>query len=358
LRTLEESRRVMSLNSKDDVKVAAVVVTFNRKKLLLECLDALRNQTRPPNAIFIIDGPSTDGTPEALVQEGYIKETPPQPKGQYSWKTKNMIISSSGAPIRVVYVRLYEDVGGAGGFHEGVKLAYNEGYDWIWLMDDDAEPKKNALEELLKYIKLPDVVALKCLVVDPTGVVHVSHWNFSRFFCGGLFREYDTINLGDTKSRDTPIVVPYGSFVGLLVSSTVIKEIGLPMKEFFIYNDDVEYGLRLSQIGKVYLVPQSVIVHKGDSPQTKRKKSTTKWGLVKRYYSIRNQIYIVKKYKWNIGSFLVLLKCYLYHISKTRPEYVSRWRWVYFITSAYLDGIRGVFDNKKPKRILYGGKRA
>lgn len=60
------------------MKISAVVVTFNRKKLLLECLNALRNQTYPLDAIFIIDGPSTDGTPEALLECGYIKELPPK----------------------------------------------------------------------------------------------------------------------------------------------------------------------------------------------------------------------------------------------------------------------------------------
>ncbi|MCD6105633.1 MAG: glycosyltransferase, partial [Thermosipho sp. (in: Bacteria)] len=40
--------------------VCAVVVTYNRKELLLECLEALRKQTRPLDAIYLIDNASTD----------------------------------------------------------------------------------------------------------------------------------------------------------------------------------------------------------------------------------------------------------------------------------------------------------
>ena len=42
--------------------VAAVVVTFNRSRLLLECLQALLTQTRPIDRIILVDNASTDGT--------------------------------------------------------------------------------------------------------------------------------------------------------------------------------------------------------------------------------------------------------------------------------------------------------
>lgn len=88
-----------------DVKVAAVVVTYNRKELLRECLNALLNQTRPLDEIIVIDNASTDGT-----QEMIAKEFP-----------------------YITYVLMSENIGGAGGFHEGMKLAYEKGYDWIWV---------------------------------------------------------------------------------------------------------------------------------------------------------------------------------------------------------------------------------
>lgn len=125
--------------------VCAVVVTYNRKKLFLECLEALRKQTRPIQGIYLIDNASTDGTPELLLKEGYIKELPPENltgPWEKKFEIKNL---SDGQFIKFYYVRMYKNTGGAGGFYEGVKRAYEKGYDWLWLMDDDAESKEDAL---------------------------------------------------------------------------------------------------------------------------------------------------------------------------------------------------------------------
>ena len=59
-------------NQSQKEKIAAVVVTYNRKDLLKECLDALLNQTRPLDSIILIDNASTDGTPEFLKEKGYL----------------------------------------------------------------------------------------------------------------------------------------------------------------------------------------------------------------------------------------------------------------------------------------------
>ena len=59
-------------------RICAVVVTYNRKELLMECLDALKNQTRPLDGIYIIDNASTDNTPNLLFENKYILELPPR----------------------------------------------------------------------------------------------------------------------------------------------------------------------------------------------------------------------------------------------------------------------------------------
>ncbi|HEY7014396.1 MAG TPA: glycosyltransferase, partial [Streptosporangiaceae bacterium] len=43
-------------------RVAAVVVTYNRRELLLESLAAVTSQTRPPDAVIVVDNASTDGS--------------------------------------------------------------------------------------------------------------------------------------------------------------------------------------------------------------------------------------------------------------------------------------------------------
>ena len=103
-------------------RVTAVVVTWNRKALLLECLECLRRQTAKAD-ILVVDNASTDGTGEAL---------------------RPMIEAGE-----IAYVNTGKNLGGAGGFQFGVKAAVEAGCDYVWIMDDDSMPTPTALEALL-----------------------------------------------------------------------------------------------------------------------------------------------------------------------------------------------------------------
>ena len=101
--------------------VIAVVVTYNRRELLLEALAAVYTQSRPPDAVIVVDNASTDGT-AAAVRELY-------PAAELAGLTHN--------------------AGGAGGFAGGMALALARTADLVWLMDDDTVPEPGALEALL-----------------------------------------------------------------------------------------------------------------------------------------------------------------------------------------------------------------
>ena len=106
------------------MKISAVVYTYNRKELLVKCLEGLLSQTYPIDEIIVVDDVSTDGT-EKILKEKFLN---------------------------ITYIRLSRESGGAGAIYTGMKFAYEKGYDWIWIMDDDALPLPNALEELARVI--------------------------------------------------------------------------------------------------------------------------------------------------------------------------------------------------------------
>ncbi|MEE0404338.1 glycosyltransferase, partial [Megasphaera elsdenii] len=104
--------------------VAAIVVTYNRKNLLLENIKHLLDQNKKDILdIIIIDNASTDGTREAL----------------------NKFIVNQ----KIIYKNTGANLGGAGGFQFGIRYAAEYGYDFVWIMDDDCMPKPDALEKLL-----------------------------------------------------------------------------------------------------------------------------------------------------------------------------------------------------------------
>jgi len=336
-------------------KVCAVVSTFNRKKLLIECLEALKRQTRPVDAIFIVDGPSTDGTPEALIENGYIKELPPKDFDEV-WETTNIIISVKSTPIKVYYIRFKKDIGGSGNFHEGIKRALKEGCEWVWLFDDDAEPKEDALEKLLQYVQLPDVVALASLKINTEGKIdatQTAYLDFNR----GIRKIIVSINLNYVKSL---IEIDFSAFNGFLINSKAIERVGLPIKEFFIYYDDVEYSLRLKQVGKIYLVPESIVLHKSKGIPCKSKKvifiSSCRIPysiLPKTFYRIRNTVFLMKKYTKNKIKLYTYL--FLYFLKSTITILIFddfKIRRIILLIYAIYSGIRGNFDNELPYRLL------
>ncbi|WP_253729578.1 glycosyltransferase family 2 protein [Thermus scotoductus] len=203
-------------------RVCAVIVTYNRKELLRECLQAVLSQTRPPDHVLVVDNASTDGTREML------KEEFPE----------------------VEVLALPENQGGAGGFHEGMKKAYEEGFDWLWIMDDDTYPEVDALAALLEHKGEAEILVPVQRTSDGS-MYGVGYWKGGRYvsaradaFAGGVFR------------------VELFSFVGPLINRRVIADVGLPRAEFFIWFDDVEYALRVRKKGKAVLcVPRSVVNH-------------------------------------------------------------------------------------------------
>ncbi|MEM2154634.1 MAG: glycosyltransferase family 2 protein [Nitrososphaeria archaeon] len=269
----DELLRVANMNNE---KVCAIVVTFNRKKTLLECLFALLSQTYPLTSIIVIDGPSTDGTEKALIEHGFIKDVPPSSNEIRVWHTENNIIQNDKL-FSFYYIRIYDDVGGSGGFHEGFKKAYCEGYEWMWVMDDDVIPSPTALEKLILALKNGYDAARPALLDGE---------DFSPWFAGGIF------------------------------SKRVIEKVGLPLKEFFIYWDDIEYITRCQRNGiKILDVPDAKVSHK--DWLHKGMKYRILFGIViarpifpkgrKYYYIQRNKIYFYLKYR--------MLKNLIYHLT-------------------------------------------
>ncbi len=265
-------------------KVCTVVVTYNRKNLLLECLQALKNQTRPLDAIYLIDNASTDNTPKFLKENGYITKLPPKNIND-NWEETFFITLSNERKIPLHYVRMKNNTGGAGGFYEGLKRAFEKGYDWFWLMDDDTIPGTLALDKLLKKkeeLKDLNIGFLCSKVVWIDKNPHIMNIPAIKPVVNGT-----PFNLFEDKNV---LVVESASFVSLLLNRKTVEKIGLPIKEFFIWADDVEYTLRITKNNFLGLyVKDSIVIHK-----TKTNYSPNGIYDWRFYYNVRNWLWIYK----------------------------------------------------------------
>jgi rhamnopyranosyl-N-acetylglucosaminyl-diphospho-decaprenol beta-1,3/1,4-galactofuranosyltransferase len=300
--------------------VCAVVVTYNRKNLLLECLEAIRRQTRPVDGIYIIDNASDDGTPELLKENGYIPELPPfniSEPYEIEHKISNLV---DGNHINVFYVRMHKNTGGAGGFYEGVKRGYERGYDWLWLMDDDGLPEKDCL---MNQFPNEEGIVTGPMIVDPKTGHPV--W-FSKKY------EKFPYNFKPLKIL-FPVILPFNGF---LISKKVIYNVGFPRAELFYLGDDVDYSTRIIKKGyKIEIRKNALFFH----PIWKRYKDLND---LRVYLIIRNRIYILLK---NYGFGIKLLKnmiVFIYFMLKgeIKPK---------ILFFAFKDGLLGKL--KKPEEV-------
>lgn len=240
-------------------KVAAVVVTYNRKNLLLENAQSLLGQTFSDVQIIIVDNNSSDGTQDVLQQ--FIER-------------KQILYFNTGA-----------NLGGAGGFSYGIRLAAEAGYEYIWVMDDDCIPQETALEVLMekdqkmegKYGFLSSKVLWKDLSICNMNIQ----------------RETLTRKVKDFDHKLIPAVM--ASFVSLFLKAAVVKEVGLPIKDFFIWTDDWEYTRRISRRYPCYVVPESVVVHKSMSNIGANIYNDSYERLERYRYLYRNDVYLYRR---------------------------------------------------------------
>lgn len=241
-------------------RIAAVVVTWNRRELLRESLDAVAGQSLPPVHTVVVDNASTDGTAELLARD------------------------YAGLEV----VRLETNTGGAGGFAAGIERALTFEPDLVWLLDDDTVPTPEAAEALAAAWtgyeratgRRPAVVASRVVWTD--GRDHPM--NTPRTKPGASAVEV-------AAARQVGCLpVRSASFVSIVCDAEVVGERGLPIADYFLWNDDFEYSTRLIRDRVGLYCPASVVVHK-----TRTFGSTDADPGERFFYEVRNKVWLFSR---------------------------------------------------------------
>ncbi|WP_316668476.1 glycosyltransferase [uncultured Propionibacterium sp.] len=235
-------------------RVVVVVVAWNRAELLERCLDALGAQMRRPDALVVIDNASTDESPRVAADHRAVTEV----------------------------ITLPTNTGGAGGFASGIAVACNRhGADLVWIMDDDTVPAPSALQALLAARdRYPRPVAILASRADwHDGREHPMNTPRARI---GARREQ---RRGAARIGCRPI--RSASFVSILIDARAIHDEGLPISDYFLWNDDFEYTTRLLRFREGLYVPASRVQH-----LTKRFGDTSADPGPRFYQEVRNKVWM------------------------------------------------------------------
>ena len=221
-------------------RVAVVVVTYNRADLLVGMLDGLAAQRLAPDAVIVIDNASTD-------------------------HTRAVLDARTDLPLHVTTTQT--NLGGAGGFHLGVRAAYDGGFDRIWLMDDDVVPDPDCLAALM-------AVDEDCLIAvreDLAGaLVEKAAVDFDLRNPLAIRPKRATVESTYAGRASMPALVEVQNvaFEGFMVRRSVVAEIGFPDPSFFIFYDDVDFAVRARAAQRrIWAVRDAVLVRQLDFNQ-------------------------------------------------------------------------------------------
>lgn len=249
--------------------VCAVVLTYNRRTMLDQCLTALVGQSRVPDRILVLDNASTDGTAPFIRRE---------------WGE------------RVQLVSLPRNVGAAGGFRAALHDAFETDADHVWMMDDDVLPDRDALERLLAADE-----TLAGQGVRPSYLV-----SRARGRSGALTDVPDLDRRANAIGfQNWPLLLDHGmvptrgaTFVSILLPRATVEEHGLPLADMFMWGEDREYTVRISRERPGFLVGGSTVLHARATEgqldiRTERNPERIRY----HYFMVRNTTFTTRRYE-------------------------------------------------------------
>jgi rhamnopyranosyl-N-acetylglucosaminyl-diphospho-decaprenol beta-1,3/1,4-galactofuranosyltransferase len=249
------------------MRVLAYIHTKNEADFIEQVLEALRRQTRPPDAILIVDNGSTDGT------------------------------LNRAFPEQVTVLRNPSDIGTSGSVRVGFAHAFEHGFDWMWILDADSVPDPDMLEKLLAFFErlLPvereQVCFLNGVPLTVTGEVKQQ----PLCFAGAGIESRPVESARDFTECDFTL------WSGSLFRLAAVAQIGLPTADYVMDQAEIEYGYRARQLGFASYIVHNAVIHQDVGRNSGAEPRLYKLGPIsltyfetspaRTYYAVRNMLY-------------------------------------------------------------------
>jgi GT2 family glycosyltransferase len=260
------------------IKVATVIVNWNRPDLTIQTIDSLKKikDTGLDHRIFLVDNGSSPTNLQPLEE-----------------KYRNQLD----------LIKLPQNLGFTGGNNEGIKKALAWGADWVLLLNNDVLVKDDFLKKLLLAAsKKPKAGLLSPLIYFAPGhEFHQKRYTKEEqgrviWYAGGLMdwanclashRGVDEIDHGQYKKVES---TDFNTGCCLLIKRKLLEKIGLLDDKYYLYYEDNDFSQRAKKAGfMTYFVPQSKIWHLNSG-------SSSSGGNLQAYFITRNRLLFAQKY--------------------------------------------------------------
>jgi len=268
--------------------VSVVIVNWNRKDDLRECLESIRNQTYKNIEIIVVDNHSTDGSIKIV-----RKEFP---------EVKLIVMPDSS-------------YGACETFNIGFANATGE---YIAILDDDVMLSPDWIEKIVKKFETEpkDTAMIATKIIDPLGLMWPSENNADKeFYCGNFIG------------------------AGAMIKREALEKTRYYPKEYFIYWNEEELAAQLLSKGyKIKYFPEVKTYHKGHRSQRMTKRRF--------YFFVRNRLWTF----WMHESMKKLIKKTFTHLGYFLSSLGYRYITTYI--KGVIDAIKGLPDCIRNREVV------
>ncbi|HEX2909181.1 MAG TPA: glycosyltransferase family 2 protein [Chloroflexia bacterium] len=261
--------------------LTTVIVNWNTRELLRNCLNSLINGTCVPQQIWVVDNASTDGSPDMVRAE---------------FPEINLLVNSHNS-------------GFAAANNQGIRAANPTEY--VLLLNPDTEVPAKSIDKLVAYLELhPEIGAAGVQLLNPDGTLQASYDHYysfvASFWRNLLVKKLFRLSPGTvTRSEAEALEVDWIIGACVMLRRAALSEVGLLDESFFMYGEEVDLQRRIREAGwKIIILPHVNIVHFGGQSS---KQASLKM-MIQEY---RSRYLLVRKHNSTLTLGLYLLKAWL-----------------------------------------------
>jgi GT2 family glycosyltransferase len=233
-------------------KVSIVILNWNQWAVTMHCLASLLNLDYPDYRVIVVDNASDRPAPPELLS----------------------IIPGT------ILIRNAANFGFGKGNNVGIQHAFDNGADFIWLLNNDTLVMPDTLKLMVEKMSESERIgAVGCEIWDIDNKTMMAwgggHVNMKRFYI--------------IHHRTSSVAAPdYLTAASVLLRANALKETGLFDEKFFMYWEDVDLSLRLKQHGWTLAVADGAKILHAEGQSSNSKQRDT--------YSLRSVKYFASKY--------------------------------------------------------------
>jgi len=298
------------------LSIAVILVNWKKYNLTSKCIDSLNKSNYKNFKIILVDN-------------------------EYSEKS---LIDLRNKHKELIVFKEKNNLGFAGGNNIGIRYALENDYDYIMLLNNDTEVKENFILPLVERIeKDHSLGAVQPLILNFSNKSII--WN-----AGGKLNKFlglTSTRLNNNKLNSSIVFDDYTDWISgccILIKSEILTKVGLLDEKFFNYYEDVDWSLRMKNLGyDLGFVKESIIYHHGSSSSKNKK---TKEGVISskiHYFNIRNHILLLKKHK-NLFNFFGIIFFQIIKITSYVFYFLIRFR--FNKLTMVLKGLKHGLNNK------------